>query len=382
MKNSVFLFATGVLGVLGAFGLFSCGSSHCESKKHCETQVVLKIDGDIEGQYIVEKRLTRDRLAIDTLSLDESGELKFGLDVDKMEIFSIRNISKQSEIIFVANKGDEIKIEADSKDIGASFNLQGTTENESLSTFIDYERSFQAFADSLNKIYLNLKRNNMHYAVEKEFNSLYKARAIAHEKYVKVFIDEDPGRFINLLAVRSLDVKKFPEYYKKVKEGLEGQFPTSEHVIVFAKDVGNLVASEVGGMAPSFSLPSLKSDVVKLSDFKGKYVLLDFWATWCKPCIAEIPNLKAVREEFSKKDFEVVSICVDKADFKLNWEKIIEKHDANWPQLFDASGTAARDYAIEFFPTIFLLNKEGEIIARNLRGHDIAKKLHEVFGQD
>jgi peroxiredoxin len=227
-----------------------------------------------------------------------------------------------------------------------------------------------------------LKRNNLHYGVEKEFNSLYMSRSIAHEEYVKMFIDGNPGRFVNLLAVRSLDMKKYPEYYRKVKEGLENKFPKSEHVTAFAKDVGRLVATKVGGLAPSFSLPSLRSEVVSLSDFKGKYVLLDFWATWCKPCIAEIPNLKAVREEFSKEDFEVVSICVDKADFKLNWEKIIEKYDANWPQLFDASGEAARDYAIEYFPTIFLLNKDGEIVAKNLRGHDISKKLRKIFEND
>ncbi|MFT6716625.1 MAG: peroxiredoxin, partial [Saprospiraceae bacterium] len=280
------------------------------------------------------------------------------------------------------NKGDQITINAKSDNIGGSFSLKGTKENESLNGFIGHERLFQAFKDSLNKIYLNLKRNNLHYGVEKEFNSLYMSRSIAHEEYVKMFIDGNPGRFVNLLAVRSLDMKKYPEYYRKVKEGLENKFPKSEHVTAFAKDVGRLVATKVGGLAPSFSLPSLRSEVVSLSDFKGKYVLLDFWATWCKPCIAEIPNLKAVREEFSKEDFEVVSICVDKADFKLNWEKIIEKYDANWPQLFDASGEAARDYAIEYFPTIFLLNKDGEIVAKNLRGHDISKKLRKIFEND
>jgi peroxiredoxin len=375
MIKSLF-FATILISV------FSCSSSHCESKIECETQVVLKIEGKNEGQYVVEKRLTRDRQAIDTLSLDESGELKFGLDVEKIEIYSIRNLNKQSEIIFIANKGDQITINAKSDNIGGSFSLKGTKENESLNGFIGHERLFQAFKDSLNKIYLNLKRNNLHYGVEKEFNSLYMSRSIAHEEYVKMFIDGNPGRFVNLLAVRSLDMKKYPEYYRKVKEGLENKFPKSEHVTAFAKDVGRLVATKVGGLAPSFSLPSLRSEVVSLSDFKGKYVLLDFWATWCKPCIAEIPNLKAVREEFSKEDFEVVSICVDKADFKLNWEKIIEKYDANWPQLFDASGEAARDYAIEYFPTIFLLNKDGEIVAKNLRGHDISKKLRKIFEND
>jgi peroxiredoxin len=376
MRTLAYLFGTGLFLTIG---FSSCGVDHCESKKECETHVTLKIGGTTEGQYIVEKRLTRDRLGIDTLTLDEFGELKFGLDVDKMEIFSIRNMGQESEIIFVANKGDEIHIHANADDLGVSFVLSGTEENESLATFIDYERSFQTFADSLNKIYLNLKRSNLHYSVEGKFNELYKEKAIAHEKYVQLFIDEDPGRFVNLLAVRSLDVKKFPKYYEKVKIGLEGKFPASEHVAAFSKDVSRLVASEIGGVAPEFSLPSLKSDVVTLSDFKGKYVLLDFWATWCKPCIAEIPNLKAVRKEFSNENFEVVSICVDKADFKPNWKKIIEKHDADWPQLFDASGVAARDYAIEYFPTIFLLNEKGEIIARNLRGNDIPKKLREVF---
>ncbi len=371
-----------MIGLIMVGFFSSCHVSQCESKKNCETQVVLKVSGNTEGSYVIEKRLTRDRISVDTLNLSSIGELKFGLEVSKMEIYSIRNLEQESEIIFVADKGDQIEIEAKADDLGSSFVLKGTAENEHLTSFILHERSFQSFADSLNKVYLNLKKNNLHYGVEKEFNLLYKERAVSRETYVKNFIEENPERFINLLAIRSLDVKKFPGYYKKVKEGLEKKFPKSEHVITFSKDVGRLVASEVGGTAPEFALPSYAADVVKLSDFKGKYVLLDFWATWCKPCIAEIPNLKAVREEFSEEDFEVVSICVDKADFKLNWKKIIEKFDANWPQLFDASGTSARDYSIEYFPTIFLLNKEGEIMARNLRGHDISEKLKEVFQND
>ncbi|MFT6717193.1 MAG: hypothetical protein ACJA0Q_001844, partial [Saprospiraceae bacterium] len=137
MIKSLF-FATILISV------FSCSSSHCESKIECETQVVLKIEGKNEGQYVVEKRLTRDRQAIDTLSLDESGELKFGLDVEKIEIYSIRNLNKQSEIIFIVNKGDQITINAKSDNIGGSFSLKGTKENESLNGFIGHERLFQA----------------------------------------------------------------------------------------------------------------------------------------------------------------------------------------------------------------------------------------------
>lgn len=222
-----------------------------------------------------------------------------------------------------------------------------------------------------------LQKRQLHYQVEELFNRLYKERSLLREKYVQEFIDEDPDRFINLLAISSLDIKRNPEYYKLVKENLENNYPKSEHVLYFAKKVNKIIASDVGGVAPEFSLLSIENKQVSLSDFKGKYVLLDFWATWCRPCIAEIPNLKKVHQQFSGENFEVVSICVDKEVSKPTWRRIIDQYQTIWPQLYDSTGEVAEAYGIEFFPTIFLLNEQGEIVAKNLRGPEIEKMLHE-----
>lgn len=358
----------------------------CDTKKKCtnkggDTKVKLEIVGAKEGVYFVEKRLISDWEVLDTVEVDEDGFAEFSLNLNHMEIISIKNNVDQGEIVFVANKGDRISVEAKQHELSSSFRLKGTSENEDLDAFIQYERLFQSYADSLNQVYLALKKNNQHYGVDEKINELYKKRAIEHEEFVKSFIDKNPSRFVNLLAVRSLDLKRNPAYYEKVSNALEKKFSNSDHVAYFVNDVKRIIASEVGGKAPEITLPSYSGTVKKISEYKGKYVLLDFWATWCRPCIAEIPNLKKVHEKFAGNEFEIVSVCVDKVDFKANWKKIIEEYQTEWPQLFDATGVAAQDYGIEYFPTIFLLNKEGEIIAKNLRGADIEKKLSEVLGE-
>lgn len=374
MKVNGFLLMFSVL-----FFFNACNSKKDCTKKEGDTIVKLEIEGAKGGIYFVEKSLIKDWEVLDTLELDENGFVEFTLDLKHMEIISIKNNLGQGEINFVANKGERISVSAKQGELSSSFRLGGTGENEDLDAFIQYERVFQAYADSLNDVYLSLKRNNQHYGVEDKINDLYKTKAIAHEEYVKAFIDAKPNRFVNLLAIRSLDLKRNAKYYEKVMLALEKKFTESEHVAYFVNDVKRVIASEVGGNAPEIILPSYTNDVKKLSDFKGKYVLLDFWATWCRPCITEIPNLKNVHRQFAGDEFEIVSVCVDKVDFKTNWKKIVEEYQTDWPQLFDASGVAAQDYGIEYFPTIFLLNKKGEIIAKNLRGLDIEKKLSELI---
>lgn len=366
---------------ISLLSLISCGGDQCH-KKSGDTHIEVQIENEEEGTYVVEKRSVNDWIRIDTLLLDEEGKAEFHLDVERKEIISIKKINGQDDIILIADAGEEINVKASADDLSGSFSLSGTKENDALNKYLVYERRFQSYADSLNRIYQDLKRNNRHHGIEKQMNSLYKEKALAHEEFVKNFIDEDTGRFVNLFAVRSLDVKRNPAYYEKVMKGLLDAHPESQHVAMFAKDVKKVIASEIGGAAPEISLSSYSGKNIKLTDFKGKFVLLDFWATWCRPCIAEIPNLKKVYSEFSGDDFEIVSVCVDRADFKPNWKKIIEEYQTGWPQLFDATGVAAHDYGIEYFPTIFLLNKKGEIVGKNLRGEEIKNRLRELLDKE
>jgi thiol-disulfide isomerase/thioredoxin len=115
-------------------------------------------------------------------------------------------------------------------------------------------------------------------------------------------------------------------------------------------------------------------------------VLLDFWATWCKPCIAEIPYLAKAKEQFGNQNFEIISVCIDRPEFKPQWNKIIESHGHHWVQLFDAAGETSKDYSIKAFPTIVLLDPEGKVIISSadpatagFRRDAIINKLAEIF---
>ena len=133
--------------------------------------------------------------------------------------------------------------------------------------------------------------------------------------------------------------------------------------------------------APLFSLPSVNNEIINLSDFKGKVVLIDFWASWCGPCRRENPNLVKLYKKFRKKDFTILSVSLDNnADA---WKKAINKDGLLWPNhvsdLLGWESPLTKIYKFNEIPYTVLVNKEGKIIAKNLRGKQLENKLSEIL---
>lgn len=139
----------------------------------------------------------------------------------------------------------------------------------------------------------------------------------------------------------------------------------------------------IGVMAMDFTQNDVNDKPVKLSDFKGKYVLLDFWASWCGPCRAENPNVVKAYNDFKDKNFTVLGVSLDQPGKKDAWLAAIEKDGLTWTHVSDLKywdNEVSKMYGIRGIPANFLIDPTGKIIAKNVRGEELQKKLAEVLG--
>ena len=137
-------------------------------------------------------------------------------------------------------------------------------------------------------------------------------------------------------------------------------------------------AGKEGTKVPDFKVKDKTGKEVSLSALRQgkKYVLIDFWASWCNPCRKEIPNLKKLYAQYSGKGFEIVSISIDQK--KADWEKALKEEGLTWPNFLDETGVAAL-YKVKFVPTMYLITADGVTVGENLRGEALATKLKELF---
>ncbi|GAB5410258.1 MAG: hypothetical protein BalsKO_26230 [Balneolaceae bacterium] len=154
---------------------------------------------------------------------------------------------------------------------------------------------------------------------------------------------------------------------------------TLEHMAI-DENKETLVANNdsilIGSQAPDFTLTSLEGEEISLSDFKGKTVLLNFWASWCPTCRGENKHLAETYPEYKEQGFEILGVSLDRS--RTNWEKAVEKDGINWPQVSDLEGVdspIATLYGVYSTPTTFLIDSLGVVIAKDVRGEGLGDYL-------
>ena len=197
------------------------------------------------------------------------------------------------------------------------------------------------------------------------------------------FIKQHTDSYLSLLLLveysdNNIDVPAIEPVYKS----LSADVRSTAGGVEFAKAIDAARATSIGAMAPVFTQNDVNDKPVSLTDFRGKYVLVDFWASWCGPCRGENPNVVKAYNQYKDKNFTVLGVSLDRPGKKDDWLAAIKADGLTWTQVSDLNfwnNAVAKLYGIQSIPQNFLIDPSGKIIGKNLRGAELEKKLATLF---
>ncbi|MDR0791772.1 MAG: redoxin domain-containing protein [Chitinophagaceae bacterium] len=253
----------------------------------------------------------------------------------------------------------------------------------------DYERltnsvkPYEEKMQEISKDYIKHRQQNDETLMkedEKKFDSLNEKRQDVFGDFAK----NNPNSPVALFALgqyagySGLDVAKIEPVFNKLSNATKNSYSGK----AFAKRIEAAKSTGIGAMAPNFTQNDTLGNPVSLASFKGKYVLLDFWASWCGPCREENPNVVAAYNKYKGKNFTILSVSLDREGQKDRWIEAIHHDGLAWTHVSDLKywyNAVAQQYGVQSIPQNYLLDPTGKIIAKDLRGEDLEKKLQELL---
>lgn len=314
--------------------------------------------------------------------ITKKGDFKLTGKLPAKDYYVLRVAPNEHLNLILRDKSD-IKVYGDGKNINAFHNIIGSEESSNMDAFVNELRLFNQRKDSANA-YLQRYPEQFE-AVNQSFSKTYNEFNALRQK----FIAENNNSPALIPTLSTMDPAKEFSIYEAVVNQLVAGFdgsPTIEQVklnyqqIKAQNDAMNFLAP--GKVAPDFAQAKADGSMLKLSDLKGKVVLIDFWASWCGPCRKENPNVVNLYKQYEKDGFTVLSVSLDKT--KEPWLAAIEKDGLIWPNHVSDfkfwSNEAAQLYKVTGIPFTVLVDREGKIINTRLRGPELESALKGIFG--
>ena len=374
MRNLLFL------SLILSATLFSCNSN--------EYKITGQFENDATGQVYLSKITINELVPVDTARfIDGNFTFKGKNEIPEMFLIQFENY-QEYVMVFVENK---------------SITVSGNTDNLT---------DVKIKGSKLNDIYYDIIKGVPHQdEMQRMENDFFMAQMTGDQatmesiladseilqenikdyflKNVRANYGNPAGAFIAFQALQMFSFEEFEEIIEGLNSNLKEhpytielnnyfdmvveQHERQEMYLKMMEMESNL---EPGNEAPNFILTDINGKEVDLKSFRGKYVYIDFWAAWCRPCREENPNLVKIYKTFGGKNFEIIGISTNES--VENWKKAVKDDGLTWTQLYDETGEVSEKYLVKSLPNTWLLDKEGKILKKNIRGEELINALKEL----
>jgi peroxiredoxin len=362
--------------ILLSFLIFSCKDNKTFSISGSITN-----PGSLKKIYIVQADSTSYSI-VDSTNLSEDGKFHFKHSAPYANLFKIRIGSNIFDLI--AKNSDVIDFSTNLTDSAHTYTISGSSDSEKIKEFNKINDLYGGQEGKLVDEYRSKAQK-----LGRQSDSLINAYRPGFEKIlaeqsnaILAFANKNTNSLAGFYAVTSLDPNKYEQQLIAYADLIKDNFKDNPAVQRFKRAMMEVKPVSIGQKAPDFAINGIDGKPIKLSDYKGKYVMLDFWASWCGPCRQENPNVVKQYHIYKAKGLNILGISLDIN--KPEWQQAVNADHLTWAHGSDLKrfdGPVEKTYHIEAIPSNFLIDPQGNIVAKNITGGDLEEFLNKTFNK-
>jgi peroxiredoxin len=363
-----------------------------------------EIKGTIKNSKItsvyLEKLSHTEMKLIDSAVTNSAGAFSMKSNIEAVGFYRLKARNEAGAEIswFLSlNKGEKIMASLDMAN-PQNYTITGNNEQKELQDLIKSLNSQQAEMSQLYQQYQSISKGNPNSKDAMDLTKLLQTKNDNFETYIKGVIQNSKGPitkyYLYSMLMQQLQNQAMPQQLAQDITNFTATMKKDLPNSVYTKDFENVVANleaqkqanaaklklEIGSQAPDIELAKEDGSIVKLSSFKGKVVLMDFWASWCRPCRQENPNVVTAYNKYKTKGFVVASITQDRDLAK--WKQAVQQDGLTWNTHFVDQLTknqASLTYDVQYIPKTYLIDRTGKIVGKDLRGPALDAELEKIF---